>query len=207
MQIPLEITFRDMDRSPAVEECIHQWTAKLESVYDRIVRCEVLVEAPHRHRRNGRAYHVRVRLTVPGGEVVVSRDTGSSEAHGDVFVAVRDSFRAARRQLEDHVHRHLRRDVKAREAPAHGRVSFLDAELEWGYLDTDDGRQVYFHRNSVLGGIESLEPGAEVRFAEEPGVNGPQASTVARIGAHGRHALGQSEASAPPAGLEHPANT
>lgn len=77
--------------------------------------------------------------------------------------------------------------MKAHIEPEHGRVTYLDAEGEWGYLETD-GRQVYFHRNSVLD-AESLAVGDEVRFHEEPGLKGPQATSVTRIGEHGHHEL------------------
>jgi cold shock CspA family protein len=187
MQIPLKINFHGLDRSEALEASVREWAAKLDSVYPRIQRCEVAIEAPHRHQRQGRQFHVRIDITVPDGEIVVSRDPGPAQAHEDPFVAVRDSFRAARRQLDDHVRRHLRGDVKTHEGPAHGRVTFLDAEREWGTLEADDGRPIYFHRNSVLGGVEKLELGHEVRFAEEAGDKGPQATTVAPVGAHGRH--------------------
>ena len=189
MEIPVDIAFRGMTTSPAVESFILEWVAKLESVYDRIERCDVVVEAPHRRRRRGNQYRVRVTMSVPGGQLVVSRDPGPDESHQDVYVAVRDTFHAARRQLEDHVRRHLRRDIKAVEEPAHARVTFLDVERAWGTLEDADGRSIYFHRNAVLGGIDRLEVGDEVRFAEEAGDKGPQASSIEKIGAHGRHAL------------------
>jgi len=188
MQIPVEITYRDIEPSEAVTARIHDWVDKLERFYDRIVRCEVLVETPHRHQRSGRPYHVRVRLTIPGGEIVASHDPGPDGAHEDVYVALRDTFQAVRRQLDDQVMR-MRREVKTRELPSHGRVSYLDVEGAWGWMEADDGRRIYFHRNSVLGGMDRLALGDEVRFAEEVGDEGPQASTVVPIGDHGRHDL------------------
>lgn len=189
MEIPIEIAFRGMTKSPAVESFVREWVAKLEGVYDRIERCDVVVEAPHRRRRRGNQYRVRVTMSVPGGQLVVSHDPGLDESHQDVHVAVRDTFHAARRQLEDHIRRNLRRDIKAVEEPAHARVSFLDVERDWGTLEDTGGRSIYFHRNAVLGGVDGLEIGDEVRFAEEAGDKGPQASSVEKIGAHGHHAM------------------
>ncbi|HEY1556640.1 MAG TPA: HPF/RaiA family ribosome-associated protein [Kofleriaceae bacterium] len=189
MQIPVETTYKEIERTEAFDQRIRDWVDKLERVYDRITRCEVLLETPHRHHRQGRAYHVRVRLTVPGGEIVASHDPGPDGAHEDAYVALRDAFTATRRQLEDYVRNHFRREGKARVEPQHARVTFLDVEREWGWLEPEDGRRIYFHRNSVLGGIDPLALGDEVRFTEEPGNLGPQASTVERIGAHGRHEL------------------
>ena len=188
MQLPVDITFKEIPPSDAVTARIHEWVDKLERVYDRIVRCEVVVETPHRHHRTGRHYHVRARLTLPGGELVASHDPGPDGAHEDVYVALRDTFVALRRQLEDHV-RKLRRDVKVPVTMSHARVVFIDVERAWGRLEADDRRQIYFHRNSVLGGIDELSVGDEVRFAEEQGDQGPQASTVEPIGANGRHAM------------------
>jgi cold shock CspA family protein/ribosome-associated translation inhibitor RaiA len=191
MQIPVEITFRDIEKSDAVEARIRDWVDKLERVYDRITRCEVVIGQPHHRHRKGNPFSITIRLTVPGGEVVSSHDPGPDGAHEDVYVALRDAFTACRRQLEDHVRKQLRRDVKAHGAErVHGRVTYLDVEKEWGWIEPDDGRRIYFHRNSVLDGkMDSLVLGAEVRFVEEQGNEGPQASTVEVIGANGRHAL------------------
>lgn len=188
MPFPLQVTFRGLDHSDALEASIREWADKLERVYDRIERGEVVVERPHEHRRTGNQWHVRIRLHVPGGDVVVDRDPGQDEAHEDPYVTVRDSFHAARRQLEDHVRR-LRGDVKVHEEPEHGRVVYLDVQGDWGWLEAEDGRRVYFHRNSVLGGIDALALGTEVRFREEAGDEGPQASTVEPLGEHGHHVL------------------
>jgi ribosome-associated translation inhibitor RaiA len=107
MQIPVDITFKDFEPTAALRNRIGEWVDKLEHVYDRITRCEVVVETPHRHHRKGREYHVRVRLTVPGGELVASHDPGPDGAHEDVYVALRDTFLAIRSQLEDHVRTRL----------------------------------------------------------------------------------------------------
>ena len=105
MQIPVAITFKDFPPSDAVRERISDHVAKLEHVYPRITRCEVAIEQPHRHHHVGRRFHVRIRLTVPGAELVASTDPARDGAHEDVYVALRDAFLAVRRQLEDHVDR------------------------------------------------------------------------------------------------------
>ena len=184
MQIPVEITYRDIEKSDAVEARVRDWVEKLERVYDRITRCEVTIGQPHHRHRKGNPFSITIRLTVPGGEVVSSHDPGPDGAHEDVYVALRDAFLASRRQLEDHV-RKLRRDVKfhAGEERPTGRVTFHDVEKAWGWIEPDDGRRIYFHRNSVLDGkIDELAVGDDVRFVEEQGNEGPQASTVELIG-------------------------
>ena len=105
MPFPLDVRFRDMELSPALESFAHRWAAKLANVYDRIERCEVVIERPHQHQRQGQHVHVRVTLAVPGPDIVVSSDHALDGAHEDAYVAVRDAFRAARRQLVAHARR------------------------------------------------------------------------------------------------------
>jgi ribosomal subunit interface protein len=103
MHIPLQISFRNMDPSPAVEARIREKAAKLERFHDRIVGCTVVVEAPHRSQHKGKLYSVRVDISVPGKDIVVDRSKPVDHAHEDVHVAVRDAFNAATRRLEDQV--------------------------------------------------------------------------------------------------------
>jgi len=112
MQMPLQISFDGMEPSPALEARIREKAAKLERFYDRIVGCSVVVVAPHRHHHKGKLYSVRIDLSVPGHDIHVGRAGPETHAHEDVYVALRDSFNAAGRLLEDHVRR-MRGDVKA----------------------------------------------------------------------------------------------
>jgi ribosomal subunit interface protein len=182
MQVPLEIEFHNVDPSPAVEAAIRERAAKLEQFADQIIRCRVTVEAPHKHHQQGNLYTVRVDVRIPGGEVVVARDPSAHQAHEDVYVAVRDAFKAARRQLQDRL-RVKRGKVKPHEAPPHGTVATLDAANQCGRIVTADGREIYFHRHSLLNAdFDHLRPGTTVRFHEEAGEQGPQASSVQVVG-------------------------
>jgi ribosomal subunit interface protein len=111
MPIPLQISFRNMDPSPAVEARIRKKAAKLERFHDRIIGCAVVVEAPHRHHHKGKLYSVRVDISVPGKDVVVDHAKPTDHAHEDVYVAIRDAFNAAIRRLEDQT-RKMRGSVK-----------------------------------------------------------------------------------------------
>ena len=105
-------------------------------------------------------------------------------AHEDVYVAIRDAFDAARRQLQDQL-RESQGKVKAHETPAHGRITELRPLDDFGRITDSNGRAIYFHRNSIVDAdFDDLELDAEVRFAEEAGDEGPQASTVHLIGKH-----------------------
>jgi ribosomal subunit interface protein len=179
MEQPLKISFHGVDPTPAIESRIRERAAWLERFNHDIVSCEVAVEAPHRHQRKAVSFTVRVDLVVKGGELVVGGD--QAHANGDLYVAIRDAFAAARRQLQEHAQRR-RGDVKASAQPPHARVARLFGDDGYGFLETPDGREIYFHRNSVLNDrFDRLEVGSAVRFAEEQGVNGPQASTVAPV--------------------------
>jgi len=186
MQLPLQITFRNMAPSAAVEAHIRERADALERFFKRIIACRVVVEARARRHRKGKLYHLRIDLTVPGREIVVKRDPIEHHAHEDILVAVRDAFDATRRQLEDHA-RGLRGDVKAHEAPSHGRIARLFKKRGYGFIQSSDGQEIYMHRNAVVGGeFDALTKGEEVRYVvhESQGEQGPQASTVIPIGKH-----------------------
>ena len=178
---PLQVTFREMDPSPAVEEFARRKAFRLTKFYAPIMKCQVVIEAPHQHRRKGKLYHVRIDLAVRGEEFVVGRSPSLNEAHKDVYVAVRDAFDAARRELEDHA-RCVRGDVKAHVGPPKGVVKRIFPNDGYGFLEAEDGREIYFHKNAVLEGFEKVKVGDTVRFAEENGEKGPKASTVSLAG-------------------------
>jgi len=178
MRVPMTITFRNMPPSPAIEADVHEKAAKFETFFDRITSTRVVIEAPHRGHRHGKLFHVRIDLRIPGREIVVSRDPAAHHAHEDVYVAIRDAFDEAKRQLQDHA-KASRVGGKTHEPAARAHVARLHADEGYGFVETTDGREVYFHRNSVVGGdFERLQVGSEVRFVEELGERGPQASTL-----------------------------
>ena len=95
MQVPLQITFRNIERSDALEARIRADASKLERFHPRITRCRVTIEETQRHHTQGRQYAVSIEVRVPG------KDLSSAKDDEDVYVAVRDGFIAIRRQLED----------------------------------------------------------------------------------------------------------
>lgn len=184
MQLPLQIAFRNLDRSPTVEASVREHAERLDTYHDRITSCRVVIEKRHKHHRHGNQYHVRVDVTIPGAELVASREPDEHHRYADVRVAIRDAFDSMRRQLEDHARKHDQR-AKVHPAPPHGRIAELHPDEDHGRIETPDGRSVYFHRNSVVDAdFDQLRIGAEVRFDEEAGERGPQASTVHVIGKH-----------------------
>jgi ribosome-associated translation inhibitor RaiA len=178
MIIPLQITFRHMDPSAALEARIRKLAARLDRFSAHIMRCRVIVEPPPSHSHQGALHEIHIDITLPDEEIAIRHAHPADHAHEDPYVALRDAFQAARRRLEDY-ERRRRLDVKSHVAAAQGRICELDPVRDCGRIETDDGRFIYFHRNSVLGGrFQDLTTGTKVRFAEEPGDLGPQASTV-----------------------------
>ena len=200
--IPTQVTFRGIDRSDAIEADIREHVAWLEQFYEHIVGCRVLIERSDRHRHDGRHFHLRIELTVPDGPPIVishepslhgGRKDTEATAHRKrdeiegvrryAAVAIRESFDAARRKLQDFA-REQRGVVKQHDVPAHGTVAELSPADGFGFIQADDHR-VYFNRASVLdAAFDRLSIGSSVAFVEERGDKGPQASTVRLLGAH-----------------------
>ncbi len=183
MQIPLQIDFQNMDPSEFVEARIRERVARLEHHAQHLTGCHVTVEAPHHHHQKGNAYRIRIVLHVPGHEVVVSKEPGAAGAHTDIYVAIRDAFDSAERQLKDRTAR-VRGDVKTHEPPLQGTVSRVFADKGYGFITTTDGREIYFHANSVVeAAFADLTVGQPVRLAiaEDESADGPQATTVRLI--------------------------
>jgi cold shock CspA family protein len=196
MMLPLQITFRNMESSDMAEEWIREEVFKLEEFYNRIMACRVTVEIPHRHHRRGTRYHVRIDLTMPGGELVIKREPSLSKRlrllgetvlakqlevdtpHKSLRLAIHDAFKVAARRLQNYARRQGGY-VKNHEPLPEARVRRLFSEKGYGFLVTPDGREIYFHQDSVLNqAFRRMEIGTRVVFSEEKGEKGPQASTV-----------------------------
>jgi ribosomal subunit interface protein len=167
-----------MEHSEALDAQIREKAHKLEEFYPNIMRCQVMVEEQQRHKQQGKLFNIRVHLTLPGGEIAVNRDRDE-----DVYVALRDAFDATKRKLEDFA-RKQRREVKAHDIPQHGTVTRLFDEEGYGFIETADGRELYFSSDNVVTpSFDQLKVGAEVQFLEEAGAEGPQAKRVT-VGKH-----------------------
>ena len=113
MRTPVQITWRHVEPSYPLAAKIYERAAKLDGIHDGLTACHVIVEAPHRQHHHGTPFHVRVELSLPGTTLVVNREPAQHDAHADPFVAIRDAFDAARRQLDEYVRRQ-RGDTKTR---------------------------------------------------------------------------------------------
>ena len=183
MEIPVKITYRHVRPSARIDEQIRREADELERFFPRIISCRVRVALPTVRARPGTPYNVQVDVTVPRREIVVSRHHRYDERLADARFAVEDAFHAARRMLEDHL-RERRGLVKEHEVPTHGRVSKFFPEARYGFIETQDGDEIYFDERSVLDGADRIERGTEVRFVVEDAEKGPNATSVRVVGRH-----------------------
>jgi cold shock CspA family protein len=185
MQVPVQIDFQGMPPEPRARSAIEAHVTALEKHFGRVTACRVVLKAPGGHHRTGGLYEVNIHLTLPDGrDVDVARTAGADERHADLDFAVNDAFKRARRRLQDQVRR-MRGQVKIPERAPIGKITQLDPAGGFGFLESADGREIYFHSNSLLNAdFSKLALGARVAFAEEMGDKGPQASTVKLLGKH-----------------------
>ena len=174
-----------MDPSEALKARIHQKIARIDERYPGVVRCDVVVEAAHHHQKKGRLYSVRIDVSMPKGELVVSHHPGKDpKKHEKVYASMNDAFQAIEKQLEKFLDL-MRADIKSHDPHTRsGVVSNLFVKEGYGFLSTNDGREIYFHRNAVQNDrFSEMEIGSRARFvlAKGEGRNGPQASVV-RLG-------------------------
>ena len=128
MQLPLQITFRDFPQSAALEAAIREKAEKLNQFYPHIMRCHVVLEMPAKHKHQGKEFTVRIDLTVPGKEIVITHDH-----HEDAYVALRDAFDIAKRQLDD-FGRRQRGDVKMHDSESRGQIARLLRDEGYGFI-------------------------------------------------------------------------
>jgi cold shock CspA family protein len=200
MSFEPRITFRGIERSPGIEVDVRKRLDKLRTYCSSILAASVLIEPRQRHHRGGNRFHIRIDLSVPGETILIAheaslrptvRATRTSKVRKQdeldrsrryLGVAIREAFAQARRRLQDYA-RHRRRAVKLHTPAPEGRIVRLFPLRSYGFLEAEDGHEVYFQQSSVLDdAFGDLRVGSRVVFAEERGRKGPQASTVRLVG-------------------------
>ncbi|MGF1478073.1 MAG: HPF/RaiA family ribosome-associated protein [Cyanophyceae cyanobacterium] len=181
MQVPVEISYQNVEKTEAIDSLIHEKISKLEQFCDHITSCRVAVEKAHDHPSSGSPFRVRLDITIPPGhELAVNRNPGEGNQYDSLPTVIRDAFEAARRQVvelnrrqQDQVKHHPQQEMVA-------VVTKLFKEQGYGFIKTlDTGREIYFHQNSVIhGDFDRIEVGTGVQFTETMGEMGPQATTV-----------------------------
>ena len=180
MRVPLELSFRNVPKTEQIEEMIRERAAKIEKFHDGIISCHVAVEGPQEEQSTGSPFRVRINVRIPPGhELAVDREPGRDHLHDDLPIVIHRAFNALERQVKE-LKGKQQGDVKSHpDQEVGGLVNKIFADEGYGFIRSMDGRDIYFHRNSVVGeGFDRLDIGTGVRFVEEPGEQGPQASTV-----------------------------
>ncbi|MEB3151730.1 MAG: HPF/RaiA family ribosome-associated protein [Sphaerospermopsis sp.] len=183
MKIQPEITYRNVEKSEAIDNLIHEKIAKLENICNYINSCHIAIEKIHDRPRSGSPYRVRIDLTVPPGhELAAEKNPGEGVQYQPLDAVVRETFDAMRQQLVKLTQLQRASEQAGRYEEAQestGLVTKLFREDGYGFLKTLDGREIYFHQNSVLHhDFDRLGIGTGVHFSLEDGEEGPQASTV-----------------------------
>jgi len=179
--VPLNVSYRDVDKTDALDALIRNKVMKLERVCDHLISCHVAVERPQKRLSSGSGFRVRIDMRVPPGhEVVVSREPGKGLINEPIDKVVRLTFRSAARHLQALKERQ-KGEVKTHpeDLEREAQVVRIFKDQGYGFLKTRTDREVYFHRNSVLNDdFERLSIGSGVRCVITQGLEGPQASTV-----------------------------
>lgn len=173
--LPVQITLRDIPGSEVLEDHIRQKAMKLTHYYQRINSIRIVVHVPQKHKHQGKLFSVHIDLMVPGKELVVNRKLDE-----DIYIAIRDAFRALQRQLESYACK-KRGDVKIHEAVIRGHVKKLIAAEGYGFIQGEDGTEHYFSMANVSHpDFSQLQKGDLVQFISVPGSDGMQAHRVTK---------------------------
>jgi ribosome-associated translation inhibitor RaiA len=183
MKKPLQIAFRNMESSEAVEALVREKVARLERFHPAIIGCRVVVEVPHRSSESGKvALGISVEVEVAGKPLIVGRaEEDRREAKGDQTRAITRAFDAVQRQLEDASNVQMGVVKQHGSAGETGVVVRLFPEQDYGFVEVKGSPDLYFTRNAVVGGLfDRIEAGVmvEVTRATSEGPMGPQASSV-----------------------------
>jgi cold shock CspA family protein len=180
MEVPLEISFREVGKTPELEELIRGHVSDLEKVGGNLISCRVAVEKPQKHQQSGNPYRVRIDMRVPPGhELVVRKEPMDSPMHASLHAVITDAFETAERRLRKLTEKMREEPQKHPGGENTAFVARLFRNEGYGFIRAFHGDEYYFHKNSVLDDrFDQLEPGMVVRFAAETGEKGPQASTV-----------------------------
>ncbi|MEA5617167.1 HPF/RaiA family ribosome-associated protein [Cronbergia sp. UHCC 0137] len=183
MKIPPEITYRNLEKTDAIDALVQEKISKLEHICNYISSCRIAIEKVSDRPRSGSPYRVRIDLTVPPGhELVAEKNPSEGIQYEPLNAVIREAFDAMRHQLSkltqlQRPSEQASRDETAQETT--GFVTKLFRDQGYGFLKTLDGQEIYFHRNSILHNhFDRLEIGTGVHFSLEQGEQGPQASTV-----------------------------
>lgn len=175
MQTKPQITFRDIPRSEAIEQNIQKHIDQLESIFDKIVACHVVVEQSQKKQHQGKIYTIKVLLDVPRKQIVSNHNHNE-----DIYIAIRDAFKDSTRMLKEYC-RTMHGEVKAHATENHGKVARMIPDEDYGFIVDMTGDEFYFQKNNVHHPqFADLAVGDRVKFLPVQGDEGMQAHRVCR---------------------------
>ena len=199
MQTTPEITFKGLERTTSIDKLITRGIAKLEQVCNYIISTRITVEQIQTRHRTDNPYRIlieisirdrpdivverlsnKIKKTVEDPDKINSRPVRKRNGREDALPAfIISTFDSARRELEKIIEKQ-RGAVKVHpQQRAQAMVEKIFRDQEYGFLRASDGQSVYFNRNSVLHDHwEHLKVGTAVRYTQEVGDKGLQASIV-----------------------------
>jgi ribosomal subunit interface protein len=176
VELPLEITVRDIENTEAITAKIKKNANKLKKLFNRITFCRVVIEAMQKNKHQGKEFQVSIELDLPGKVLIVNNQSHRNE---DLYVAIRDSFDAMKRRLEDYAHI-IRGDKKNHTSHLTGKIVRLFPD--YGFIETPSGEEYYFNESNLLQGrFSELDVGASVRFIEALAGDSLQAHQVTTL--------------------------
>jgi ribosomal subunit interface protein len=174
MQVPLQITMRNIEHSEAVEERVSEKANKLNQFSEQLISCSVVVEQNGAHRNNGVLYNVRIHVTMPRKKELIA----NHNERENLYMAIRDAFDDMKRQVED-ANRISQGDIKHHSTLLHGEIARLFEDGEFGFITDSTGDEYYFNADNLVNhSFEYLRVGMPVQFIEKMGDEGPKACRV-----------------------------
>lgn len=173
MQQPLQITFRDIPHSDAVEARIRDKISKIDTVYNRITSCKVVVEQVQKHQHQGKLHNVSIYVSLPGKELAVSHHPSEN-----LYIAIQGAMDVLREQLDSYRQR-LNGETKDHGERLSGEVVRLMEDAGYGFIVDDEKNEYYFNLTHLVDiKFYQLQIGDKVRFLPAVGNEGLQARRI-----------------------------
>lgn len=173
MQVPFQLTVRNMKRTESIESHIQEKISQLEKMCDRIISCQIVLELGSQNKHQGNLYNARIHVTLPKKDLVANHN-----CEENLWKAIKLAFDDMARQIEETMHR-VKGDTKHHPDIIHGEIVRLYKQKEFGFIKSDGGDEYYFNADSVVHpNFIHLKEGLEVHFIEGLGDEGLQAHRV-----------------------------
>lgn len=173
MQQPLQITFKDIDHSTAVEARIREKIAKLDTFYNHITACKVVVEQVQKHQHQGKLHNISIYMSLPGKELTVSHHPNEN-----LYLAIQGAMDTIREQLDSYRQR-LYGDTKNHGERLSGVIVRLMEDEGYGFIADQEKNEYYFNLTHLIDiKFYQLHVGDNIRFLPAVGNEGLQARRI-----------------------------